>query len=173
MAKRVKLVRGAIDTREEMEALVGAIAALSIDRDVMSAEMDGRLQNIRAEYEARLIENGDLTEEKMAIARDWAERNRAAFGLKKSVEGVHAVFGFRTGMPKLKTIAGWTWEGVKAWLLRYAAGKNYTRTEVTVDKAAILSDRDVLKEEGLLKMGVQVVQDESFFVEPKRDNTSA
>jgi phage host-nuclease inhibitor protein Gam len=167
MSKRIKIVREIIETREEMERTVGEIAALVIDRDAMTAEMEGRLQDIRAEYEARLLENTNLTETKLAIAQDWAERNRDAFGKAKSIEGVHAAFGFRTGMPKLKTIAGWTWDAVKAWLLNHGGG--YTRTEVSVNKEEIIADREKLTETGLRKMGMKVVQDESFFVEPKRE----
>lgn len=167
MSKRVKLAENGIETREEMESLVGEIAALAIERDAMTAEMEGRIQSIRAEYEARLVENQAMTKDKMLIAADWAMRHPEAFGKNKSVEMVHAVVGFRTGTPMLKTLSGWTWAKVKTWLEQNRNG--YTRSDVVVNKELILADRKLLGEAGLRQMGVKVAQDESFFVEPKRE----
>lgn len=168
MSKRVKVIKQIIETREEMERIIGEIAQLVIDQSAVKDELDGRLLEIRAQYETRLTELADAIDAKLPIAQDWAERNREAFGNKKSIEGVHAVFGFRTGTPKLKTLAGWTWDSVKAWLINH--NEPYTRTEVAINKEAIITDREILGENGLKKMGIRVVQDEIFFVDPKRES---
>ena len=167
MTKRIRVVKAAIETREEMERLCGEIAELVIGKQALTDELNGRLLEERSRYEKRLTEIGDSIDEKMPVAQDWAERNRDTFGNKKSLELVHAVVGFRTGTPKLKTATGWTWDAVKAWLVNHSKG--YTRTEVSVDKEGIIADRETLGEDGLRKMGVKVVQDEAFFIEPKQE----
>jgi hypothetical protein len=41
-----------------------------------------------------------------------------------------------------------------------------------VDRELILANRDCIKPETLKQIGIKVVQDEAFFVEPKRDDLS-
>lgn len=166
--KRIKRVEPkAPQSREDMEALVGEIAALTIERDAMTVELDGRLQAIRAEYEARLAETALHIESKLAAAQLWAAANPAAFGSKKSIEMVHAVVGFRVGMPRLKTLRGCTWSFVLEQLARFRL-QQYIRCKSEPDKERIIADREKLAER-LDALGVVVVQDETFFVEPKRE----
>jgi phage host-nuclease inhibitor protein Gam len=171
MAKRIKQVGPAIKTREEMEGLVGRIAALTIERDELKAQMDGYILEVRERYDNQLGGIGKKLDELMALAQDWAEGNPEAFGAAKSIDMTHGTVGFRTGMPKLKTVAGYTWDLVKERILHLSAP--YTRTEVSVNKEQLLADRETLGESGLRRLGVKVVQDESFFVDPKREKVEA
>jgi phage host-nuclease inhibitor protein Gam len=167
--KRVKKVPPAPPaTREEMEALVGEIAALTITRDEHTNEMDSRILDIRQEYEAVLAENRLVLDEKMERARLWAEMNPEAFGAKKSIDMVHAVVGFRTGMPRLKTLRGVTWNLVLEMLSKRRL-TDYIRTKSEVDKDRLIADREALADK-LPAIGVEVVQDQAFFVEPKRED---
>lgn len=154
-------------SREEMEALVGEIAALSIDRDSMTVEMDERLQAIRSEYEASLADNRLQLDAKLEAARLWALANPESFGEKKSIEMVHGIIGFRIGMPKLKTLRGCTWNFVLEQLARLRL-TNYIRSKAEPDRERIIADRDKLSDR-LAALGVEVVQEEAFYVEPKRE----
>lgn len=97
----------------------------------------------------------------------------------------HGVIGFRTGTPKLKTLKGFTWasalELVKTFL------PSYLRQTEEIAKDRLLADRDLDKvgvtDNGLIlneipmsqamaKCGIQVVQDETFFVEPKNEEVA-
>lgn len=112
------------------------------------------------------------------------ENQSELFAKRKSLEMTHGVIGFRTGQPKCKTARGTTWadalELVKDRL------PNYIRTKEEVDKDRLLADRNLpcrrddepeeaarplLHEMALC--GILVVQEESFFVEPKREEAAS
>ena len=165
--KRIKQTGPAIQTRQQMERVVADICELTIFRDAQTAAMDQRLMEIRTEYEMTLSKCQEELDAKMALAQAWAEANPAEFGAKKSIQMVHGEVGFRTGMPQLKPLTGWTWDRVKEALKTGNFG--YIRTKEEVDKAQILADRLIIGE-AMRTIGCRVVQDEPFFVEPKRDS---
>jgi phage host-nuclease inhibitor protein Gam len=164
MVKRIKRTGPAITTREEMEHLVGEICELTIFIDRTKTLMDQRLLEVRAEYEDQLAGADKDLQGMMALAQEWAEEHTADFGVKKSIEMVHGTVGFRTGQPTLRTIAGWTWKRVMEVL-----SPKYIRTKREPDKEKLLADRNSIGELGLRTIGLRVAQDESFFVEPKRE----
>lgn len=166
--KRIKLTHPAIKTREQMDNLVGEITSITLDERSIKTEMDDRIMNIRAEYEGRLIEIQLQYDQKMALARDWAEANPSEFGKLKSIEFTHGLLGWRTGTPKLKNLTGWTLdrvlEAIKA-IPKFA--KRFVRLAETVNKEAILADREILSPDELRSIGVRIIQEETFFVDPK------
>lgn len=165
--KRIKQVGPAIQTRQQMERVVADICELTIFRDAQTAAMDKRLMEIREEYELTLSRCQEDLDAKRALAQAWAEANPAEFGGRKSIDMVHGTVGFRTGMPKLKLLTGWTWDRVKDALLN-GKFRDYIRTKQEVDKERLLADREQIGE-AMRTVGCRVVQDEPFFVEPKRD----
>lgn len=172
MAKRIKQVGPAIKTREEMEGVVGQICELTTRRDALTVQMDEYIQEVRARYEADLSGIAKRLDELMALAREWAEANPQWFSPAKSIEMTHGTVGFRTGMPTVKTLAGWTW----AKVLDAIKAMNFTyliRFKEEVNKDAILAAVAKLKagtdDPQLKRLGIKIVQDESFFVEPKRE----
>jgi phage host-nuclease inhibitor protein Gam len=156
-------------TREEMETLVGEIASLTITQDGLMVEMDRQIQAVRHEYETTLAQIRLSLDGKLEAARLWAVTNPEAFGQKKSLEMVHGTIGFRTGMPKLKAKRGITWEIVLD-LLRKCRLTDYIRSKEEVDKDRLIADRETLGDK-LAQVGVEVVQDEAFYLDPKRETT--
>jgi phage host-nuclease inhibitor protein Gam len=150
-----------------MEECVRKIALLTIRRDGLMAELDSEIADIRKRYEVRLSELAEKLAAEETLAEDWGRRNVAAFDPQRSLEFVHGVARWRTGMPQAKPIKGWTWDKVKAHLVNHNLG--YTRTTVEVDKALFIADRQKLGADGLAQRGVRIVQEESFKVEPKRE----
>ena len=166
MAKRIKMAGTPVNTRAEAEELIGRIAHLTIVRDAETVAMDERIEDARRFYLPRITSADTEIARLTAIAKTWAENNKAEFGEKKSLDMIHAVVGFRTGTPKLVTMAKWTWKRVKEALAE--RGMGYIRTpETQVDKEKLLADRTKLKDE-LACVGLKVTQEESFFVEVKR-----
>ena len=168
---RIKKTGPILQSRSDMEGCVGRICTLTIEQDALTAAMDLQLVQIREGYEERL---GDIAVElknEMLAAEDWSAHNPDQFGAKKSIEFVHGAAGYRTGMPQCKPLKGWTWEKVKANLLAHAWG--FIREITQVDKDSLIAAREVLGPQGLAERGVQVVQEESFFVEPKRETVEA
>ena len=106
----------------------------------------------------------------MEIRQLFATENyESLFSKTKSNKSAHGIFGFRTGTPKIKQLKGLTKEAVLA--LVKAILPDYIRTAEEVAKDRLLADRD--KEEAaekLSKCGMVVVQDETFYVEPKKEN---
>lgn len=169
--KRVKQVVDGIETREEMEGIVERITRATIERDGLMAQMDSELTSIRSRYEPDITAWGQEIDRAMTVARTWAESHPEEFGARKSIDMVHGVVGFRTGTPKLKLCSGWTWNRVLEFLVINRL-TDFIRSKQEVDKELILANRDCLKEETLRKIGVKVAQEETFYVEPKREDAS-
>ena len=93
----------------------------------------------------------------------------------------HGTIGFRTGTPKLKTLKGFTWASALELVKRILPG--YIREgEPTIAKDKLLADREadevfinvgdgdtVSMAEAMKGCGLQVVQEETFYVEPKSE----
>jgi phage host-nuclease inhibitor protein Gam len=167
-SKRIKTVaHPAIITRDDAQTLVGEITALIIQHRQLTAEMDEELSSTRKRYETT-IGNLDARIEVMTKeAREWALANSGEFGSKKSIAFTQGVIGFRTGTPKLKTLAGWTFARVLNELIGRRL-KNFIRVKQDVDKEAIIAAHSAtdLSNSDLKELGVKVEQDETFYVEP-------
>jgi phage host-nuclease inhibitor protein Gam len=164
MKNRIKLTAPTIRTREQLEALVGEIAALKNNELQLKSAMDAEIQAVRERYESDLAALTKDLDQKMESARAWAEANPAEFADRKSLDLVHAIIGWRTGMPQLKTLPGWTWDRVLCALRDGMT--QFVRTKQEVDKQSILANADTLGTDTLRLYGLRVIQDESFFLEP-------
>lgn len=169
MAKREKkkIISGI--SREQMEDAFGRFATADAEIQKINAEMDAQMVEIRESNADRLAE---LEAEKAAAFEEmqaFATENRdELFTKRKSMETVHGVLGFRTGQPKLKTKKGFTWAAILELLK--VKGRQYIRLAEEVAKDKLLAERD--EEETRLIMdncGIQVVQEETFYVEPKKE----
>ena len=93
----------------------------------------------------------------------------------------HGVIGFRTGTPKLKLLKGFTWASALQLVKKFLPG--YVRQTEEVAKDKLLADRELSEvsfgdavktlkpmKEAMDDCGIQVVQDETFFVEPKSED---
>lgn len=159
-------------TRQDAETEVGAIASLTLERNSTQILLDDEITRIREKFGPALAALMTLIELKSERLREWAEANPDEFTKgKKSIEMTHGVIGFRTGTPKLKTIGRKTWAAVLEAIKRLGP-VSWIRTEETVNKEQIIADARVGGEppwfdKQMHVVGVQVVQDETFFIEPK------
>ena len=135
----------------------------------LTAEMDGKLSDIREEYATRLADLDTEKEEAFEKLQAFATENREAhFSKRKSMETTHGTLGFRIGNPQLKPAKGMTWAGVLELLK--IKGKNYIRTVEDIAKDKLLAERET--EECQIVMQachISVVQKETFYVEPKTE----
>lgn len=162
-------------SRAEAERLVGEITELTIKRNALAADMDAAITAARARYEVTLSNTESRIDSLTDQVRDWALANPEEFGKKKSLEFFHGVIGFRTGMPKLKTLSGWTFARVLEALKGLPWGSAFTRIKEEVDKEGILSAfaSENISSGELREIGVRVDQEESFFVDPSVTETEA
>lgn len=163
---RIKNTQPALRTRSDVEAVLNDISLVTINRNRAHLAMDAEITAIKERHEASITECNKLLAEKTDLIRSWAEANPSEFGHAKSLDLFHAVIGWRTGQPQLKTLSGWTWDRVLEKLK--SAGRHfYIRSKEEVNKQQIIADRELLTPEELRNLGVRVIQDESFFIDPK------
>jgi phage host-nuclease inhibitor protein Gam len=170
---RIKLAARAIDTRAEMEALVGEISALQLELNRETAGMDLLITEIRKRYEGTIDSLNAEIQAKTQLAQIWADTHPDEFPRdKKSIDFVHAIVGFRTGTPKVMPVRkSFTVKSILDLLSHFVWSKKYIRHEPTIDKEAILADRKTLTEQQLKEVGLKIVQDESFYIDLKATET--
>lgn len=167
MAKREKINVSRLN-RTQVEALVGEIALLTIQRDQNMAKMDEELQEVRKQYGESIATVSARIDAGVADLRAWADAHPEEFIGRKSIEMVHGTVGFRTGMPALKTVRGVTWDKVLEKLNAMGLVA-YVRAKYEADKEKLLADREEAVGQLFGQIGVLVKQEETFFVEPKRE----
>lgn len=154
---------------EEMEQAFMEFATCDAKLQKINATMDVEITRIRNKYADAMAKLTESKDKAFDIVQAFATVNQAdLFTKKKSVDTVHGTFGFRTGTPKLKLLKGFTWAAVTNMLKEILPA--YVRTSEEAAKDKLLADReneDVLK--NLVKVGIAVVQEESFYIEPKKE----
>jgi phage host-nuclease inhibitor protein Gam len=168
--KRIKLTQTI--TRDRAEHILGELAQLILLRNKATTAMDRKVTEIRADYETKLADLGTQIEEKTELLSMWAANNPDEFPKgQKSVEMVHGRLGFRTGTPKLKTRMRKTWDKVLDTLGAMGL-QDLIRTKQETNKERIIADylQGALPLATMMEIGVEVVQEESFFVEPKLED---
>lgn len=168
--KKSKGLERAVNTEQEMDALVREICLLTITHDEAAAAMDRELVAVRERHEARLAELRGQMDPLMDAAEDWALRNARLFATRKSIAMTHGTVGFRTGNWKLKPTKGMTWERVLEQLRQFMP--EYVRTTHAPDKEKIIRDREFIEGE-LPRVGIEPVREEVFYVEPLRTDGAA
>lgn len=170
MAKtRIKKVVVSGVTRDRMEEAFGTFAFADAKIQGINAAMDAEITKIRERNADEIAKWQQEKDEAFDVIQTFATENRdELFSKKKSMETAHGVLGFRTGTPKLKTCKGFTWAAVLGMLK--VLDPEYVRTTEEVAKDKILADRESDEVLDLMqKVGIKVEQDETFFVEPKKE----
>lgn len=156
-------------TRDQMEEAFGKFAYADAKLQGINASMDAEITKIRERDADDIARYQQEKDDALEVLQTFATENRdELFSKKKSMETVHGILGFRTGTPKLKTRKGFTWSAVLELLKEFNPA--YVRTTDEVAKDKLLADRENEDMPELMqKVGVKVEQDETFFVEPKKE----
>lgn len=160
-------------TREQMEEAFGQYALADAEVQSITASMDQQFVAIREQQADRLAELEEQKSKALEVMQVFATENREElFSKRKSMETAHGVIGFRTGTPKLKTKKGFTWAAVLELLRKF--GRDYIRATEEIAKDKLLADRDSDECQQLMAdCGIIVAQDETFYVEPKKETLSS
>ena len=144
------------------------------------AERDDAVALANATHSTRIEKLQVDLAEGQALLHEWADRNRAAeFGAKQSLDLPGGSLVYRLGARALEPANGAKWasvlkgllgEGWKKLIAPLLTGpRAYVRVKAEVDKAKILresaGDAPRLDALGLRRLGVKVIQEESFHVE--------
>lgn len=160
-------------TREQAEEAFAEYAGADARQQQITAKMDVEITRIREKYQDDITALQERKDGAFEVMQAFAmEKKDELFSKKKSIETVHGVIGFRVGTPKLKTLKGFTWSAVTSLLEEFLSG--YVRVTKEPAKDKLLADRDDPEVSGLFKkVGIYVDQDETFFVEPKKELAEA
>ena len=184
-------------TRKKKVIITGVSREAADEAFATYAKSDAQLQKINADIELQCAKYREKYADKIATLSEerdkafdtlqaFATENQAElFTKKKSLDMAHGVIGFRTGTPKLKTLKGFTWASALQLVKRFLP--DYIRQTEEIAKDKMLADRDgnvamavsdspslveVPIRKAMTECGIQVVQDETFYVEPKKEETA-
>lgn len=154
-------------TAEEANVLFATYAEADSKMLKIQAEKELAMTKIREKYQDKEVELAQVKTEAFEKLQHYAMSNPDLFVKRKSIEFSHGKIGFRTGTPKLKCLfKKWddSLEKVKQYL------PDFVRVKEEIDKEGLLAHKD---EEAFAQLfnvcGVKVEQEESFFIEPKRE----
>ena len=167
-----------IARRDQAEAVLHLVALAINDKRKATADMDAELLVVKADYQPDMDTHQSVIDAGCEWLSDFAESHPEIFPKdRKSVTWAAGKFGYRTDTPSLalaKRSFGW------AQILAVIAGKRlrkFIRTKMEVDKDAILARCGTLEkptkfqQRTLPALGLKLVQDEKFFVEPDLTKT--
>lgn len=171
MARQKKTIISGV-SREQADAAFAQYSKATAQSDKITAEIELQCAKIREKYAAQLAQYE--TEKNVAFETLSAfalENKDELFSKKKSLDMAHGTIGFRTGTPKLKTLKGFTWASALNLVSEFLP--DYIRKTEEIAKDKMLADREEDgMDEKLAKCGIQVAQDETFYVEPKKEEVN-
>ncbi|NDV45485.1 hypothetical protein D0T49_00260 [Paludibacter sp. 221] len=170
MAKRVKATIMTNISDEKMNEALTIYANADAQIVKINADLDVKFTKLRDSKADELAKLEAEKSEAFELIKAYALENKETqFSKKKSLELTHGVIGFRMGTPKIKTLKGYTLKAVAKILEKL--NPDYVRKTVEVDKEKLIADRE--KEgmaETMRECGIEVVQDEAFYIELKKEN---
>ena len=152
--------------RDEVNEAIAEMGRHQRERERIKADMNDRMAEIKAEHDAAAKPLGERIAELHRGVHLWCEANRA----KLTQDGRVKFHEFATGVVKWRitpfSVALTRVNEVLAWLK--GSGKTeYIRNTETVDKEALLADREAI---GNSIPGVAFKQKEEFSVQPHESN---
>ena len=170
MAKRVKKVIITGVTRDMADDAFATYAKADAEIQKLTADIELQCATIREKYQQRLASLDAERTQAFDTLQSYATENQAKlFDKKKSLDMAHGTIGFRTGTPKLKTLRGFTWASALQLVKEFLP--DYIRLTEEIAKDKLLADRDLEEmPPQMAKCGIQVAQDETFFVDPKKED---
>ena len=170
MATRAKKILIANISHEEAEQAMAVFAQNTTQLKLIEARMEEEKQQIDNKFLGEITRLKTAMEEQVNMLQVYGQQFKDNWK-GKSLELLHGKIGFRTGNPKLVKDRKFTWDAVTELLKR--AFPTFIRTSYEINKEALIAFRDK-KEFGDIREScyVDVVQDETFFVEAKTEELS-
>ena len=169
MSTRVKKTVPQLLTKAAAEAEMKRFADAASEQKRLEAELELEVSALRAKYGQQMQRHQEVQKEALAGLERYAQTNaEALFKKSKSHELQHGIIGFRQGNPQVVKPRGCTW----TYLLEQFKARQlpFVRTKEEPDKQAIVAARnDPQTMTELGKLGISVVQQETFFCEAKTE----
>ena len=165
-----KIKISAIKSQAEFEQKIDVCAQLEADQRVLSAELDRKILALKEKYGAEIESIKKQAKQLTKECSSYALSHPELFGKNKSAETALARFGFRTGQPTIKTVGRISEAVALENLLMHKKGMEYATTKISLNKPAIRDGLDKGEDEWLGDI-FYVEQDETFFIDPKTDES--
>lgn len=153
-----------INTAQFEEAMARYAAAEHREAEI-NKDIESSVNEMMSGYEDELICIAQSKHLAFDIVQAYCINNKETlFAKRRNIGTLHGIAGFRLGTPRLKTTKGSNWKKVLAELKTRLPA--YVRTIEEPAKDLLLADRH--KEHVapvLISLGVEVVQDELFYIE--------
>ncbi|MCF8448422.1 MAG: host-nuclease inhibitor Gam family protein [Taibaiella sp.] len=155
-------------TEEQFAAAMERYAAAEAREQEINKRIECEVNDLLEKYEDELLCLAQGKQTAFDIAQSYCRENKAAlFVQRRSIGTVHGIAGFRLGTPQLKTLKGGNWNKVLQQLKEKLP--DYVRTTEEPARNLLLAHRHQDNVAPLLvEIGVQVVQDELFYIEPRK-----
>jgi phage host-nuclease inhibitor protein Gam len=165
--KPVKKITDAATAEEVLSEYAIADARM---REI-NAKLDQKIAKLREENSAEIDTLTIKRDECFERIQDYAEDNAKLFVAKRSLDMAHGTIGFRTGTPKVKPLSKkFTFASITELAKQFL--KPYVRTVDELAKDKIIADRDKIEPKKLEQCGIAIVQDETFYIELKTEETA-
>lgn len=172
-------------TREEFAAAVDEIARLDIDIKKLEANLKKLHQNLDEKHSPEIKEKEKALQDLMARAEPYFAANATSLCKPGQREGETSLarFGVRKGLPTVVKTVSAAWKKLAELFSESDTLKRFTRATPEVDKERILAAwRDaesgdnavaapaILARDELRSRGVDVTQDDTFWVAAKAED---
>lgn len=136
--------------------------------DLLEAKMNDEINKVKSKYQDQITELQKSLEDHQEVLQVYAEENQSNWGKKKSLDLLHTIIGFRTGMPKVTKQKGFSWDAISELATKLHPNLVRTKTELDKDSIIALSTEDGFNQ--IKKdLFIDVVQEETFFVQAKKE----
>lgn len=139
--------------------------------------LEEELAAVRARHQPAITQLSQNLAEARARTQAWAEDYRPHFQERRSLTVAGARIGFRKRPPRLeRRNSKQDWDRIAAKLEQLSWASRYVRRpapKLEVDKKTLLADRAKLPTKQLTRLGLRIVQDETFYIEPAPANAAA
>jgi len=155
-------------TEEQAHQASSAYAEVDVSLRRVETEMDNKINAIKDKYQDKITLLQNSLSENFELLEAYAKEQKENWGKRKSIELLHSTIGFRTATPKVVKDRKFTWASITEIARKIAP--DWVRSKYELDKDAIIAmrDEDGFKEKAE-KCYINVQQDETFFVEPKKE----
>lgn len=160
---------GADYTRIDAEALANRLVEIQLRRETLVAERDAAVLEVSRPYAPQVDQLDAEIKAGLDILETWADHHSEEFGKAESTLLSGHRVGWRLGNHAARTLPKWTWEKVLDKLREMPKGwrDRYIRVREEPNKEAFVADRD--QAEALAQVGVKIVQERRFYLEPARE----
>lgn len=170
MATRAKKILITSISHEEAEQAMSVFAKCSTQLKLIESKMEEEKQQIDNKYLGEIAGLKASMDEQLELLQVYGQKSKDNWK-GKSLELIHGKIGFRTGNPKLVKDKKFTWDAVTELLKK--TFPSFIRQTFEINKEALIALREhedfkAIKE----ACYVDVVQDETFFVEANKEDLS-